>query len=280
MNTFFKCGRYRFALDGFDSSPVIMGILNVTPDSFSDGGNYRFLDDAISRAEQMIADGVDIIDIGGESTRPGAATVSVEDELQRVMPVIFALRDCGKAISIDTYKPEVMHEAIMAGVDMVNDVRGFSSVEARHVVADVEVGLCVMHMQNLPSNMQLAPEYADVNDEVMDFFSRRLTELDSLGVDRARVCLDPGFGFGKTLAHNISMMRNLGVFQDTFGLPILAGLSRKSMIGEIVGRPVEHRLAGSLAAALNAVNQGARLLRVHDVAETVDAIKVWQQISN
>jgi dihydropteroate synthase len=280
MNTFFRCGRYRFALDGVGSRPIVMGILNVTPDSFSDGGSYRFLDDAISRAEQMIADGVDIIDIGGESTRPGAATVSVEEELQRVMPIIFALRDCGKAISIDTYKPEVMREAIMAGVDMINDVRGFSSIEARQVVADVEVGLCVMHMQNLPSNMQLAPAYADVNDEVIDFFSRRLTELDALGVDRARICLDPGFGFGKTLAHNISMMRHLSVFQNTFGLPILAGVSRKSMIGEIVGRPIEQRLAGSLAAALCAVNQGARLLRVHDVAETVDAIKVWQQISN
>jgi dihydropteroate synthase len=280
MNTFFRCGRYRFALDGVGSRPIVMGILNVTPDSFSDGGSYRFLDDAISRAEQMIADGVDIIDIGGESTRPGAATVSVEEELQRVMPIIFALRDCGKAISIDTYKPEVMREAIMAGVDMINDVRGFSSIEARQVVADVEIGLCVMHMQNLPSNMQLAPAYADVNAEVMDFFSRRLTELDALGVDRARVCLDPGFGFGKTLAHNISMMRHLGKFRNTFDLPILAGLSRKSMIGEIVGRPIEQRLAGSLAAALCAVNQGARLLRVHDVAETVDAIKVWQQISN
>ncbi|AZP13979.1 dihydropteroate synthase [Undibacterium parvum] len=280
MNTFFRCGRYRFALDGAGSRPIVMGILNVTPDSFSDGGNYRFLDDAISRAEQMIADGVDIIDIGGESTRPGAATVSIEVELQRVMPIIFALRDCGKAISIDTYKPEVMREAIMAGVDMVNDVRGFASIEARQVVSDVEVGLCVMHMQNLPSNMQLAPAYADVNDAVTDFFSQRLSELDALGVDRARVCLDPGFGFGKTLAHNISMMRHLAEFRNTFDLPILAGLSRKSMIGEIVGRPVEQRLAGSLAAALGAVNQGARLLRVHDVAETVDAIKVWQQISN
>jgi dihydropteroate synthase len=280
MYTFFRCGRYSFALDGVGSRPIVMGILNVTPDSFSDGGDYRFLDDAISRAEQMIADGVDIIDIGGESTRPGAAIVSVEDELRRVLPIIFALRDCGKAISIDTYKPEVMHEAIMAGVDMINDVRGFSSVEARQTVADVEVGLCVMHMQNLPSNMQLAPAYANVIDEITGFFSQRLTELDALGVDRARICLDPGFGFGKTLAHNISILRHLGEFQNNFNLPILAGLSRKSMIGEIVGRPVEQRLAGSLAAALSAVNQGARLLRVHDVAETVDAIKVWQQISN
>jgi dihydropteroate synthase len=258
----------------------VMGILNVTPDSFSDGGDYRFLDDAISRAEQMISDGVDIIDIGGESTRPGALNVSVEDELRRVMPVIFALRDCGKPISIDTYKPEVMREAILAGVDMINDVRGFSSAESKQAVAYADVGLCVMHMQNLPVNMQLAPEYGNVIDEVMGFFSQRLAELEALGVARTRVCLDPGFGFGKTLTHNISMMRHLAAFRDALNLPILVGVSRKSMIGEIVGRPVEQRLAGSVAAALCAVHQGAKLLRVHDVAETVDAIKVWQQISN
>ncbi|MFZ6748082.1 dihydropteroate synthase [Undibacterium sp. Ren11W] len=280
MNTFFECGRYRFVLDAVDSKPLVMGILNVTPDSFSDGGNYRFLDDAISRAEQMIADGVDIIDIGGESTRPGASSVSVDEELHRVMPVIFALRDCGKAISIDTYKPEVMREAIIAGVDMINDVRGFSSHEARQEVAHADVGLCVMHMQNLPLNMQFAPAYDNVNDEVTGYFLQRLAELDAVGVARTRVCLDPGFGFGKTLEHNISMMRHLSVFQDTFGAPILVGVSRKSMIGDIVGRPVEQRLAGSLAAALWAVNQGAKLLRVHDVAETVDAIKVWQKILN
>lgn len=279
MNTFFECGRYRFPL-GDSSKPLVMGILNLTPDSFSDGGKFCFLDDAISRAEQMISDGVDIIDIGGESTRPGAAIVSAEEEFRRIMPVLFALRDCGKPISVDTYKAEVMREAISAGADMINDVRGFSSTESREVVAQADVGLCVMHMQNLPANMQLAPSYENLNDELMNFFSLRLAELELLGVDRARVCLDPGFGFGKTLAHNISMMRHLKQYQEAMKLPILVGVSRKSMIGEMLGRPPEQRLAGSLAAALYAMNQGAKLLRVHDVAETVDAIKVWQQISN
>lgn len=264
---------------GVDFSPLVMGILNATPDSFSDGGQFFTLDGAISRAEQMIRDGVDIIDIGGESSRPGAQFVPVEEELSRVIPLIYALRDCGVALSIDTYKPEVMREAILAGVDMVNDIRGFSSVDAINAVSQSDVGLCAMHMQNSPENMQIAPQYGDVNSEILDFFRQRLSQFDLAGIDRRRVCLDPGFGFGKTLEHNIAMMQYLPEYQRSLGLPLLAGVSRKSMIGEITGKPVERRLAGSLAAALVALNQGAKLLRVHDVAETVDAVKTWVALS-
>lgn len=256
-----------------------MGILNVTPDSFSDGGQYLALDGAISHAEQMIRDGVDIIDIGGESSRPGAQALPLEQELERIMPVIYALRDCGKPLSIDTYKPEVMREAVLAGVDMINDIQGFRSVEARQALADSNVGLCIMHMQGTPEQMQIEPQYKDVNSEVLSFLHQRVKELELLGVNRERVCIDPGFGFGKTLEHNISMLHNIAHFQRALGLPLLAGLSRKSMLGAITGKPVEQRLAGSLAAALAALTQGAKILRVHDVAETVDAIKVWQVLS-
>lgn len=280
MNNYLECGRYRFPLSGAQFKPVVMGILNVTPDSFSDGGQHLALDGAISHAEQMIRDGVDIIDIGGESSRPGAEALPLAQELERIMPVIYALRDCGKPLSIDTYKPEVMREAVLAGVDMINDIQGFRSVDARQAVAEGNVGLCIMHMQSTPAVMQIQPQYQDVNAEVLDFLHRRIKELELLGVKRERICIDPGFGFGKTLEHNISMLRNVARFQRALGLPLLAGLSRKSMLGAITGKPVEQRLAGSLAAALAALTQGAKILRVHDVAETVDAIKVWQVLSN
>ncbi len=238
------------------------------------------LDAAISCAEQMILDGVDIIDIGGESTRPGAKVVSLDEELRRVMPLIYALRDCGKPLSVDTYKPEVMAEAILAGADMINDIKGFSSMEAKNAVAASEVGLCVMHMQNTPADMQLDPQYRDVNEDVLHFMHKRMSELQLAGIAKERLCFDPGFGFGKTLEHNVTMMKNLQLYQRELGLPSLVGISRKNMIGAITGKPVEQRMAGSLAAALAAMNQGARILRVHDVAETVDAIKVWQRLSN
>jgi dihydropteroate synthase len=280
MNKYFECGRYRFPLGGDQHKPLVMGILNVTPDSFSDGGEFQFLDGAISHAEQMIRDGVDIIDIGGESSRPGAKALSLTEELNRIMPVIYALRDCGKALSIDTYKPEVMREAILAGVDMINDIKGFFSQESKNAVVDGNVGLCIMHMKSTPSDMQLKPCYADVNAEVVHFLHQRVAECELAGVHRDRICIDPGFGFGKTLAHNISMLRHIKAFQSELDLPLLAGVSRKSMIGELTGQPVERRLAGSLAAALAAIAQGAKIVRVHDVAETVDAIKVWQAVSN
>ena len=279
MNKFFECGRYRFPLTGEKSKPLVMGILNVTPDSFSDGGQFNSLDAAISHAEQMIRDGVDIIDIGAESSRPGAQALSLDEELRRLMPVIYALRDCGKPLSIDTYKPAVMREAILADVDMINDIKGFRSADSINAVVDGNVGLCIMHMQSTPAEMQLKPHYANVNEEVIDFLRHRVSECEHVGISRNRICIDPGFGFGKTLEHNISLFKSIHEYQLELGLPLLAGVSRKSMIGKIIGKPIERRMAGSLAGALVALAHGAKIVRVHDVAETVDAIKVWQTLN-
>jgi dihydropteroate synthase len=272
MRQYLQCGRFGFDLA---QRPLVMGILNVTPDSFSDGGRYQALEFAMERAEQMIKDGVDIIDIGGESTRPGSPSVPVQEELDRVMPVIYALRELGYALSIDTCKPEVMREAIIAGADMINDINAFRAPGAIEAVADSDVGLCVMHMQGTPQDMQAEPVYQDVVEEVNAFLRERLDALLAAGVTRERVTIDPGFGFGKTVAHNVALLRSINHMQRELGLPVLAGLSRKSMIGALTGRPVEQRLAGSLGGALAAVAQGARIVRVHDVAETVDALKVW-----
>ncbi|WP_422998366.1 dihydropteroate synthase [Undibacterium sp. Di24W] len=286
MTPYFECGKYRFPMKVANTTstktvfkPLVMGILNVTPDSFSDGGKFQSLDHAITHAEQMIEDGVDIIDIGGESSRPGAMPLPLDEELKRVIPLIYALRDCGKPISIDTYKPEVMREAIIAGADLINDIRGFASPEARAVVADSDVGLCVMHMQKSPEVMQHQPDYQNVTQEVLAFLRERCDQLIAAGVEKKRLSIDPGFGFGKTLEHNIELLQNIGLMQEELGLPLLAGISRKTMIGSITGKPVERRMAGSLAAALAAMAQGARILRVHDVAETVDAIKVWRAVN-
>lgn len=271
-----ECGRYRFSWDGDQAVPLVMGVLNVTPDSFSDGGQYQSLELALSHAEQMIADGVDIIDVGGESSRPGAQALPLEEELRRVMPVLYALRDCGKPLSIDTYKPQVMREAIVAGVDMINDINAFRAEGALDAVRDSDAALCIMHMQSAPQTMQINPQYQDTVTEVSTFLRERVAALEQAGIARKRLCIDPGFGFGKTLEHNLALLRNIGSMQAELDLPLLAGLSRKSMIGLITGKPVEQRLAGSLAAALAATARGARILRVHDVAETVDALKVWQ----
>lgn len=257
-----------------------MGVLNLTPDSFSDGGRFHSLDAAISHAEQMIADGVDIIDIGGESSRPGAQPLSVEDELLRVMPAIYALRDCGKPLSVDTCKPEVMREAIDAGADMINDINGFRSRGALPAVKEGNCGLCIMHMLGDPRTMQSDPRYENVVAEVTEFLRRRADEFLAAGIARERLCIDPGFGFGKTLEHNLVLLSHLGDIRRVLDLPILAGMSRKSTIGAITGRPVEERLAGSIAAALAAADRGADIIRVHDVAETVDALKVWQAVSS
>ncbi|MCE2858996.1 MAG: dihydropteroate synthase [Oxalobacteraceae bacterium] len=274
------CGRYRLPVAGADFRPLVMGILNVTPDSFSDGGQFASLDLAITHAEQMIADGVDIIDIGGESTRPGAVTVSVDEELRRIMPLVYALRDCGKPLSVDTRRPEVMREVIQAGVDMINDVEGFRAEGALRLLSESDCALCIMHMQGKPQTMQHMPHYDDVVAEVGEFLLERAAAAARVGIDRRRLCIDPGFGFGKNLSHNLTLLRQLGDVQATVGLPVLAGLSRKSMIGTLTGRPAEQRLAGSIGAALAAIVQGARIVRVHDVAETVDAIKVWQAAMN
>ena len=256
--------------------PLVMGILNVTPDSFSDGGRYQALEWAVSRAEEMIAEGVDIIDIGGESSRPGAALLTLEEELQRVMPVLYALRDCGKPLSVDTYKPEVMREALAADADMINDINGFRAPGAVEAVAEADCALCIMHMQGEPQNMQRDPRYEDVVGEVSAFLRERAQALQAAGAARGRLCIDPGFGFGKTLEHNVALLRSLGRMQHELELPLLAGMSRKTMIGGITGKPVEDRLAGSIAAALAAAAQSVKIVRVHDVAETVDALSVWQ----
>lgn len=271
-----QCGRYRLQLDREQSRPLVMGILNVTPDSFSDGGRFYALESALSRAEQMIAEGCDIIDIGAESSRPGVAPLPLEEELQRAMPVLVALRDCGKPLSIDTYKPEVMRAAISAGVDMVNDINGFRAPGALDAIADSDCGLCVMHMQGDPQSMQNHPQYRDPVADVIAFLRERIDMLESAGIARNRLCIDPGFGFGKALEHNLALLKHLGQIQAELGVPLLAGLSRKSMIGSMTGKAVEGRLAGSLAAALAAAAQGAHIVRVHDVAETVDALTVWQ----
>lgn len=277
---YLQFGRYRFSTAPGFQRPLVMGVLNVTPDSFSDAGKFHSLDLALSRAEQMISEGVDIIDIGGESTRPGSESLPLEEELRRVMPVLYALRDCGKPLSIDTYKPEVMREAIAAGADMINDINGFRATGALSAVNGGDCALCIMHMQNVPSNMQIHPEYHQVTDEVTEFLRERVAEMGASGIERARLCIDPGFGFGKTLDHNLELLRNIGGIVANVGVPLLAGMSRKSMIGAITGKPVEQRMAGSVAAALVAVAHGAMIVRVHDVAETVDALKVWQAVKD
>ena len=270
----FQCGRFRFDLNK-KRMPLVMGILNVTPDSFSDGGRFQALESALSHAESMIEAGVDIIDIGAESTRPGAASLSIDEELRRLLPVVFALRDCGKPLSIDTRNPVVMKEVLAAGVDMINDVNGFRHVDALTTVKGSECGLCIMHMLNDPQTMQIDPMYGNVVSEVTDFLQNRVDCFEQAGVARGRLCIDPGFGFGKTLAHNLALLKSIAKISDSTGLPILAGVSRKSMIGALTGRSVEDRMAGSLAGALAAMINGARILRVHDVAETIDALKVF-----
>ena len=219
MQTHLQCGRYRLSVDAA-ARPLVMGILNITPDSFSDGGKYHMLDTALSHAEEMIAAGVDIIDIGGESSRPGSLAVSLKDELDRVMPLVYALRDCGKPLSIDTYKPEVMRETIAAGADMINDINGFRAPGALQAVADSDCGLCVMHMQNDPQSMQLQPEYDDVVAEVREFLRERIGLMEQAGIARERICIDPGLGFGKTLAHNIALLKNTAELQAALRSPM------------------------------------------------------------
>lgn len=274
MRHYLQFGRFGFTLQG--TQALVMGILNITPDSFSDAGQYQHLEFALSRAEQMMLDGADIIDIGGESSRPGAPPLPLQDELARVMPVLYALRDCGKPLSVDTYKPEVMREAILAGADMINDINGFRAPGAIEAVQGSDCALCIMHMQSVPETMQDRPQYGDVVREVIDFLRERVDTLTAAGIERERLCIDPGFGFGKTVEQNYALLRATRQLRSELGLPVLAGLSRKSMVGAVTGRPVEQRLAGSIGGALAAVAQGAEIVRVHDVAETVDALKVWR----
>ncbi len=256
-----------------------MGILNVTPDSFSDGGGELSIDRAIERARCMIADGADMIDIGGESTRPGAEPVSAHGELDRVLPVIESLRDSGVPLSVDTFKPEVMRQAIKVGADMINDIRALQEPGALDAVGDSDCGLCIMHMQGEPRTMQQNPQYLDVVADVRAFLADRAQALVNAGISPRRIVLDPGFGFGKTAGQNYSMLRHLDRMQVP-PYPWLLGFSRKSMLGHVVGREPRERLAASLAAALYGLEKGGHILRVHDVAETVDAVKIWRTIKN
>jgi len=254
--------------------PVVMGILNVTPDSFSDGGDFRDPGVAIGRARAMIGEGAAIIDIGGESTRPGAVPVTADDEMRRVIPVIEALSGSIEAvISVDTTKPEVMAAAIQAGAVMINDVNALRAPGALDVAAATDAAVCLMHMQGEPRTMQQDPRYGDVVAEVSAFLAERARHCLEAGISRRRIVVDPGFGFGKTLAHNLRMMRDLDRFL-ALDLALLVGVSRKSMIGAVLERPVQDRLAGSLALAVFAVTRGASIVRVHDVGPTVDALRM------
>lgn len=266
----FLCGKYQLTLN----RPHVMGIVNVTPDSFSDGGKFSSTDLAVEHALKLIAEGADILDIGGESTRPGAAVVSLDEELKRVIPVIEALsRTCNVPISIDTYKPEVMRQAIAAGADIVNDVRALQEPNALEIVAQSNVGVCLMHMQGMPQTMQLEPHYVDVVSEVKQFLVDRMNAALAHGIVESRILLDPGFGFGKTRAHNIALIQHLDDL-NVIGLPLLVGLSRKSVLGSITGADEGQRLYASIAASVISAMKGAKILRVHDVKATVDALKV------
>jgi dihydropteroate synthase len=257
-----------------------MGILNATPDSFSDGGQFKTPKDAIAQAELMIKSGADLIDIGGESTRPGAEPVELQEELDRVLPVIEALKDCGVPLSIDTYKSETMRQALNSGVDCVNDIwalRQEGAVDA--VLESKDCGIVLMHMQRDPQTMQFNPEYHDVLAQVMEFLKERAELLTAKGVEKNRIAIDPGFGFGKSLEHNLTMLTHFDRFSQ-LGYSVLGGISRKSMLGKLTGKDTHERLAPSIAAAIMAADRGARIVRVHDVPETLDALKLWEAIAS
>jgi dihydropteroate synthase len=269
-----QCGRFTFTFE----RPLVMGILNVTPDSFSDGGLFGEPGKAREQAEKMLADGADIIDIGGESTRPGAPPVPLEDELARVIPLVEELSAASIPVSVDTYKPEVMRHALAAGADLINDIWGFRMPGAIDAVRDRQCGLCVMHMLGEPQTMQVGePAYDDVVADIRAFLDERVNTMISAGVAKNRISVDPGFGFGKTVEHNYALLAHLPKTAPVLGspLPILAGMSRKSMLGALINRPPRERVAASVAAAVCAAERGAAIIRVHDVAETVDALKIW-----
>ncbi|MBT3308451.1 MAG: dihydropteroate synthase [Gammaproteobacteria bacterium] len=251
-----------------------MGILNVTPDSFSDGGAFIAEDAAVAQAMHMVKEGASIIDIGGESTRPGAAAVSVDEELQRVVPVVEAIRKQSDVlISVDTSKPSVMNAAIQAGASIINDVRALQEEGALEAAAQLNVSICLMHMQGQPRTMQHEPHYDDVVEEVVRFLQQRVAACELAGIERSQIWVDPGFGFGKTLEHNLQLLESLDQFQ-ALGIPLLVGVSRKTMIGALLGDlPVEKRVLGSVGAAVVAVARGAKIVRVHDVKQTVQALQ-------
>ena len=269
------CGKFSLDL----SRPLIMGVVNVTPDSFSDGGLHFEPKQAVTHARRLADEGADILDVGGESTRPGAAAVTLEEERRRVLPVLEALAGGNIPVSVDTRKPELMREAIAAGASMVNDVTALSTPGALEAVAKAPVAVCLMHMQGDPGTMQANPIYRDVVKEVRDYLAGRIAAAEAAGIGRDRIVVDPGFGFGKTLEHNLALLRSLGEF-GTLGVTLLAGVSRKAMLGKLTGREPHERVHASVAAALLAVQNGAQIVRVHDVAATRDALAVWQAVRN
>ncbi|KWN72590.1 dihydropteroate synthase [Burkholderia ubonensis] len=276
-----QCGRFTLTFE----RPLVMAILNATPDSFSDGGRFLAHGDALRQAERMLAEGADILDIGGESTRPGAPPVPLDEELARVIPLVEALRPLNVPLSIDTYKPAVMRAALAAGADLINDIWGFRQAGAIDAVRDGNCGLCAMHMLGEPQTMQVhEPDYRDVVADVREFLAERAQALMDAGVAAERICVDPGFGFGKAvIEHNYALLAALPdttpARPDGRPYPILAGMSRKSMLGAVIGgKPPIERVAASVAAAVCAVERGAAIVRVHDVAETVDALKIWSAV--
>ncbi|MGA8054276.1 MAG: dihydropteroate synthase [Burkholderiales bacterium] len=264
-----RCGRFRLDV----SRPLVMGIVNVTPDSFSDGGRFFDTAAAVEQARRLVDEGADLLDIGGESTRPGAAPVPLDEELRRVLPVLERIVDLGVPVSVDTMKPEVMHAALAAGAAMINDVLALRAPGALECLARSDAGVCLMHMQGDPRTMQIEPAYGDVVAEVRDFLTRRAEAAVAEGIARDRIAIDPGFGFGKAKAHNLALLARLSELA-AMDLPVLVGLSRKSVLGQATKRPVGERMAASVAAALLAAERGASILRVHDVAATCDALAV------
>ena len=269
-----RCGKFLLSLE----RPLIMGIVNLTPDSFSGDGLGADTERAIEHARRQIAEGADLIDLGAESSRPGAIPATLDEEMERLLPVLDALADCPVPISVDTYKPEVMRAALAQGASMINDIFALRRPGALEAVAASDCAVCLMHMQGEPLTMQQHPGYGDVVREVREFLAGRLAAAEAAGIARDRLVLDPGFGFGKTLEHNLALLARLDETACD-GLPVLAGMSRKSMLGAITGRAVGERMGASIAAALIAAERGARILRVHDVAETRDALSVWQAVA-
>jgi dihydropteroate synthase len=273
MTAEFHCGRYRLPID----RPLIMGIINCTSDSFSGDGTANDVARAVAQGREFVAEGADILDIGGESSRPGAAPVAADEEMRRVIPVIELLRECGVPLSIDTVKPEVMRAALAAGASMINDINALRAPGALEVAAGSDAAVCLMHMQGTPQTMQADPHYDDVVSEVAAYLAARCAAVEAAGIARERIVTDPGFGFGKTAEHNLLLLRHLDRIA-ALGYPVLAGLSRKSLLGKLTGRKVTERLPASVAAALAAVAKGATIVRVHDVAATRDALAVWRTV--
>lgn len=271
--SYLRCGQHLLTLE----RPLVMGIVNLTPDSFSGDGLVGDIDRAIQHASAQFEAGSDILDIGAESSRPGAIATSEDEELRRLLPVLREITRWGIPVSVDTYKPGVMRAALEAGASMINDITGMTRPGAIEVVADSDCAVCIMHMQGEPGTMQQAPIYDDVVAEVRDFFVEQVANCRSAGIADERLVLDPGFGFGKTLEHNLKLFRELGSLAIE-GLPLFIGVSRKTMLGAITGRPVDQRIAASIAAALVGAQKGAKILRVHDVAATRDALAVWSAI--